>query len=125
MTKVVDDSVMDAALAKTATCVMLRVCSGDPANRAAAITNTLASVVLTAGDGNGDFTIANGDTNGRKVTMAQQADISVSASGTAAVVTLDDGTTMLLKTDLSSTLGLTSGGTVTVNAFDQEIADAA
>lgn len=125
MSKVVHDDVLDAALDKTATCVMMRVCSGNPADRAEAITNTLANVVLTAGDGNGDFTIADGDTSGRKVTVAQQADISVSATGTAAVVTLDDGTDMLLKTDLSSTLALTSGGTVTVNAFDQEIADAA
>lgn len=124
MTKFVLDASMDAFLADIATCTTLRVCSGDPADRAAAITATLASVTLTAGLGNGDYTAANGDTSGRKVTVSQQADITVSASGTTGHVTLDDGVTMRLKTSTSA-IALTAGGgaTVTVNAFDDEIAD--
>lgn len=121
-----NDDVMDAALAEVATSVMLRVCSGadNPADRAAAISATLASVALTPGAGNGDFTLANGDSNGRKLTVAQQTDISITASGDATIVTLDDGTALQYVTTCTSQ-SLTSGGTVTVPAWDIEIADPA
>jgi hypothetical protein len=121
MSKLVDDSIMDAGLnAVINNAVILRVCSGDPADRAAAVTNTLASVAINSGD----FTLANGDTSGRKYTLGQQADISISVSGTAATIVVDDGATLLTKTDVTPQ-ALTSGGTVTVNAYDHEIADAA
>lgn len=121
-----NDDVMDAALAKVATATTLRVCSGasNPADRAAAVTATLASVALTPGLGNGDFTAADGDVSGRKVTVAQQSDISISASGDATCVCLDDGTDLLYVTT-SVTQTLTAGGTVTVPAWDIEFADAA
>ena len=121
MSKLVDDSVMDAALNEVVNnAVILRVCSGDPADRSAAVTATLASVAINSGD----FSLANGDTSGRKSTLSQQVDIAISASGTAATVVVDDGTILLTKTDVTSQ-ALTSGGTVTVNAYDHEIADAA
>lgn len=126
VSKWANDDVMDAALAEVATSVMLRVCSGadNPADRAAAISATLASVALTPGAGNGDFTLANGDSNGRKLTVAQQTDISITASGDATIVTLDDGTALQYVTTCTSQ-SLTSGGTVTVPAWDIEIADPA
>ncbi len=122
MTILIADSVMDAALdaIENATSPVMHVCSGDPANRAAAITNSLADHTLTSGD----FTKANGDTSGRKVTCAQQADITIDSTGTAAHVCIIDSTELLLKTSCTSQ-SLTSGGTVTVPAFDYEIADAA
>lgn len=114
------DSVMDAALDKIATCNMLRVCSGasNPADRAAAVTATLASVALDSGD----FSKANGDASGRKVTVAQQANMSIGTSGDATCVVMDDGTTMLYVVP-ATTLSLTSGGFVTSPAFDIEFAD--
>lgn len=121
MSKLVDDSALDALLDEIATSTALRVCSGNPTSRAEAVTNTLATVAINGAD----FTKANGDTSGRKTTVAQQSDISITASGTAATICLDDGTTLLAKTDLSSTQAITSGGTVTTNAFDIEVADAA
>ncbi|MGB0972774.1 MAG: hypothetical protein ACPGVG_17720 [Mycobacterium sp.] len=122
MTILIADSVMDAALdaIENATSPVLHVCSGDPGDRAAVITNSLADHTLTSGD----FTKANGDTSGRKLTMSQQADIDIDATGTAAHVCIIDSSELLLKTTCTSQ-ALTSGGTVTVPAFDYEIADAA
>jgi hypothetical protein len=111
---------MDAALDEVATSVKLRVCSGSssPADRAAAISATLAEVTIDSGD----FSKANGDSSGRKTTVAQQANIDIDASGDATCVTLDDGTVLQYVTTCT-TQALTSGGTVTVPAWDIEIAD--
>lgn len=121
MAKKIHNDVLDAALAEIATAVRMVVTSAEPADFAGIAAVALADVTLTPGDGN-DFTIADGDTNGRKVTVAQQADIPIDASGTATHVCLDDGATLLLVTTCTSQ-ALTSGGTVTVPAFDDEIAD--
>ncbi len=123
MAKFANDSVMNAALAKIATGVILTVCSAQPTTYAeATATYKLADVALTAGDGNGDFTIADGDTSGRKVTILQQSNIPVDSSGTATHVAICDGSTVLLVTTCTSQ-SLTAGNTVTVPAFDDEIAD--
>lgn len=122
MAKAVADAVLDAALDKIATGIRLVVCSAEPANFAGIAAVALADVTLTAGDGNGDFTIADGDASGRKVTVSQQTDIPIDTTGTATHVVIDDGTTLLLVTTCTSQ-ALTSGGTVTVPAWDDEIAD--
>lgn len=123
MAKAIVDAVFDAALAKVATGTILTVCSAQPTNRTEAVTTyALADVTLTAGDGNGDYTIANGDTSGRKVTVAQQANISIDTSGTATHIAICDGSNLLLVTTCTSQ-ALTSGNTVTVPAFDFEILD--
>ena len=122
MAKAVHNGVLDAALDEVATAVTLTVTSAEPANYAGIAAVALASVTLTAGDGNGDYTIADGDTSGRKVTVAQQSAISITASGTATHVCLDDGVTLQYVTTCTSQV-LTSGGTVTVPAWDIEIAD--
>jgi hypothetical protein len=114
---------MDAMLAVIDNADTLTVCSGQPANEAGIAAVTLAAVALTPGAGNGDFTLANGDTNGRKLTTAQQTAISITASGDATHVVLDDGTNIYVTTCTTQTL--TSGGTVTVPAWDIEIADPA
>ena len=119
ITRFAHSSIMDAALDVIATSVMLRVCSGtnNPADRAGAIAATLADVVIDTSD----FTKANGDVSGRKVTVAQQANIPIDASGDASCVTLDDGTTVLYVIP-ATVQALTSGGSVTSPAFDIEIA---
>lgn len=124
MAKFVLDAAMDLALAKVATGTRLMVCSGQPANFAGIAAVALADVIMTAGDGNGDYTIANGDVSGRKLTVLQQSAIPIDSSGTATHVSIDDGSTLLLVTTCTSQ-ALTAGGTVTVPAFDLEIADAA
>lgn len=120
MGKSVSNAVLDAALDEIATCTRLDVTSdvGTPTD----LTNSLANVTLTAGDGNGDYVIADGDTSGRKITVSQQADIPITATGTALHVVLSLGGTIKLTTTCTSQ-ALTSGGTVTVPAFKDEIAD--
>ena len=118
MAKALSDAVLDAACTKIATATRQSVCSGEPANFAGIAAVLLASVVTDAGD----FTTANGDTSGRKVTVAQQADVSITASGTATHVAYDDGSALLAVTTCTSQ-ALTSGGTVTVPAHKFEFAD--
>lgn len=117
------DNFLDAASLGLSKCTTLYVCDSEPANQAAIAAATLASVSLTAGAGNGDYTVANGDTSGRKLTVLQQASISITGSGDASHIVLSDGTNLWITT--CTTQALTIGGTVTVNAFDAEIADAA
>jgi len=122
MAKFTDDSVLDAALAEIATATRMVVTSAQPANFAGIAAVALADVVLTAGLGGGDFTAADGDTSGRKVTVAAQSGVNVDASGDATHVCLDDGTT-LLQVTTCTTQTLTSGNTVNVPAYDIEFAD--
>jgi hypothetical protein len=121
MAKACSDAYMDAMLALIDDATTLHVCSGQPANFAGIAAVTLADVTLTAGAGNGDYTLANGDTNGRKLTVAQQSSVPIDSSGTATHVVLTDGTNIYVTTCTSQ--ALTSGGTVTVPAWDIEVAD--
>ena len=120
MAKWSNDSVMDAALDKIATSTQMIVCSSQPADRAAALAAALASTTMTGGD----FTKADGNASGRKVTMAQKANISVTASGTANHVALVDATSLIYVTTCTAQ-ALTSGNTVTVPTWKVEIADPA
>ena len=122
MGKSVANSVIDGALAVIATATRLDVTSDS--STPTGLTNSLAHVTLTAGNGNGSYTIADGDTSGRKVTIAQQSDISVTASGTANHIVLSLTGTILLTTTCTAQV-LTSGNTVTVPAFADEIASPA
>lgn len=122
MAKFTADAVLDAALDKIATCTRMVVTSGQPANFAGIAAVALADVTLTAGAGNGDYTKADGDTSGRKLTVAAQSSIPVDASGTATHVCLDDGTTLLHVTTMTSQ-AVTSGNTCNVAAYDVEFAD--
>lgn len=125
MAKYSADANMDAMLANIATCTLLTVCSTQPTTYAeASSTYKLADVTLTAGAGNGDYTLANGDTNGRKLTVAAQADVAIDSDGTAQHVALCTGSVLLYVTTCTSQ-ALTSGGTVSVPAWDIEVSDAA
>lgn len=121
MAKWASDSVMDAALDYIATSTLLTVCSAQPTTYAeASSTYKLADVVV---DGT-DFTKANGDTNGRKVTVAQQASMDIDDSGTATHVALSiSGSSTLVYVTTCTSQVLTSGGTVTVPVWDVEISD--
>lgn len=125
MTELADDSVMDGALDILATANAVHVCSGTPVDRAGAISASLATTALTVGAGAGDYTLANGDTDGRKLSLAQQADLTIDNSGTAAHLCYIDGTTLLRRVTVTGQ-ALTAGGTVTIPAHDiSEIGDPA
>lgn len=119
MAKKVSDAVLDGALDIIAAATEIYICTAEPADRAAAIATALIAAHTMA---SGDFSKANGDTSGRKVTVAEQANLSITASGTATHIVLCNGTVLILVTTCTSQ-ALTSGGTVTVPAFDDEIAD--
>ena len=122
MAKQSPNTTLDAMLDEIATCTRLVVCSAEPANFAGIAAVLLASVALTAGDGNGDYTIADGDVSGRKLTIAQQAAMAITNSGSANHIALDDGVTLKYVTTCTAQ-ALTSGGTVTAPAWDIEVAD--
>lgn len=82
----------------------------------------LANGALTGGD----FAKANGDTSGRKTTLAAKSGLSIHTTGTAThVATADAATKELRDVTTSTSQLLTSGGTVDTPAWDHEIGDAA
>ena len=121
MGKAAADVFIDGGLDRIDDCVTLTVCSAEPANFAGIAAIALAAVTLTAGDGNGDYTKANGDTSGRKLTVLQQTSLTIDSSGTATHIVIDDGVDIYVTTCTGQ--ALTAGGTVTVPAWDIEIAD--
>ena len=71
-----------------------------------------------------DLTQANGDTSGRKVTVAAQSSIGVGTTGNCNHASLvdTDNSKLLLVTEVTSQ-DLTSGNAASTNAFDDEIED--
>ncbi len=123
MAKYANTSVMDAALAKIATGIIVSVCNAQPTTYTeATATFKLASTALVAGNGNGDYTFAAGSISGRKVTMTAKSGVSVASSGTATHIAICDGSTLLYVTTCTSQV-LTAGNTVTIPAWKIEIAD--
>lgn len=128
MAKNVPDAELDKLLDGIALADELYVCTAEPANYAGIAAVALnAAFALTPGNGGGDFTIANGDTNGRKVTVSAQSSISANASGTANHVVLATGGVTDLIRLITTCPGqsVTSGNTMNTAAFDDEVADAA
>jgi hypothetical protein len=128
MGKAVPDAVLDAALDTIALADEMYVCSAEPADYAGiAAVLLIGPITLTPGDGNGDFTIANGDTNGRKITVGAQNGAEVINSGDADHVVLATGgaTDLLRYVTTCATQTVTDGNTANVGAWDVEIADPA
>ncbi len=120
MGKSVADAVLDAALNEIKNNVAaLHICSAEPTNY------TEATSTYDLGDKTPPaFTgPANGDTNGRKLTIDAITDGSVTATGTADHVALVTATVLYYVTTLSSSQSVTSGNTFTLTAWDIEIAD--
>ena len=117
MARYANEYVLDGLLDRAAEGTQLLVCVGQPIDRAAALASALASEALTGAD----FTKATGDVSGRKVTVAQQADLAITSSGEADHVALIDGTRLLYVTVCTPQV-LTAGGTITVPAWAIEVA---
>lgn len=100
------------------------LCAGEPTTYTEATdTNSLGNTTVTTGDGNGDYTIADGDTSGRKVDVAAQNGVSIGTSGTADHVAVTDGTSELLKVTTCPDQAVTSGNTADIAGFKTEVAD--
>ena len=120
MAKWVSTAVLDGALnvLKT-TATRMDVTAAQPADRAAVVANSLATVTVATGD----FTLAAGTgVSARKVTVVQKAGISVTATGTAGFVSMCDGVNLLYITTCTGQ-ALTSGNTMTFGTWSVEIGD--
>lgn len=121
MGKAAPDATLDALADYIDQSNIMHVCSAEPANYAGIAAVSLADVAMTPDT---DFTKANGDTNGRKVTVAAKSGVTVDNSGTANHVVLARSTDSTLRyvTTCTSQV-LTAGNTVNVPAWDIETAD--
>lgn len=121
MGKAAPDATIDSMFDYIDQCNIMHVCSAEPANYAGIAAVSLADVALTPDT---DFTKANGDTNGRKVTVAAKSAVPVDSSGTATHVVIARSTDSTLRYVTTCTSqALTAGNTVNIPAWDIEVAD--
>lgn len=120
MAKSVHNDVLDGALNIIKNNATLEiVCSAEPTTRAEAVTTyALADVAVTGTD----FTAADGDTNGRKLTVAAKSAVTIDASGNATHIAVVDGSRLLYVTTCTAQQ-LTAAGTVDIPTWKIEIAD--
>jgi hypothetical protein len=127
MGKLVDDAVLDAALDTVALADFINVCKAEPSDYTDAIQSTgemLARTAMVVGDGNGDYTISNGDASGRKIRMTAKNNINITNTGQAEHIALtDSGNSRLVLVTTCTAQQLTAGNTVSIPAWDDEIAD--
>ena len=119
MAKSVPDTVMDQMLSYIAACTRMDVVSD--VSTPTDLTNSLADVTMTAGDGN-DYTIAQGDAGAgsRKVTVAAKSGVTVDTSGTPRHVVLTLSSVIRLVTTCTGP-DLTASSTVDFPAWDFEL----
>lgn len=123
MAKFVPDSTLDGFLDTIINnATRVTICSTQPTTYTEAnATYALADVTIDSSD----FSKANGDTSGRKLTLAQQTGVTIDTSGTAQhVAILNVSGTALLAVTTCTSQAVTAGNTATINAFDIEISDA-
>lgn len=122
MAKWANDLMMDASLDYVANnAATMTVCSAQPTTRAEAITTyALADVAVASSD----FTKANGDTDGRKATVAEKTGVTIDATGTATHIAIVSASALLYVTTCTSQ-SLTQNNTVNFPAWDFEVGDPA
>lgn len=125
MGKKVHNTVLDAALNEVAKADQLIACDSEPVDYADATTLVsnggakLGSVAMASGD----FTISDGDTSGRKVTVAGKT-LSIDESGDVTHLALvDDAGSVLLHVTTFPTTSVSAGGSLSTNPYDEEIED--
>ena len=122
MAKWQNDLGLDAALDYFAASTILHVCSAQSANYAGIAALSLGSVAVDSGD----FAKADGDTSGRKLTIAAQSITAASASnaGTTlhAVLASTGDSTLRYVTTIPSQ-AITSRNPINVGSWKIEIAD--
>lgn len=106
----------------------MAVMSTSPANLAACTASTGNNVLARVAMTTADFTIADGDVSGKKVTVAQKTTIAVGTTGVPAYVVLYStvaSTGIHFWTTCSTSQALTStANTITIPAWDIEFRDA-
>ena len=123
MAKFADDDMIDASLNFLKTnCTRMFLCSQQPANYVEAnATYNLATFTMDSGNYTGP---ANGDANGRKLTVNQMSGVNATANGTAnhVVLGISSNTTIKYGTTCANQ-AVTTGNPIQINAWDIEIAD--
>jgi hypothetical protein len=120
MAKSAIPDMLDAALSYIRTSATKMVaCTAQPLTFADANTTMkLAEIVMAPAD----FTLANGVTSGRRVTVAAKANVAVATAGTANhVALLDVAGSKLLYVTTAPTQTLAAGSTVSFGTWDIEI----
>ena len=100
----------------------LTLCSQEPTSYTEAhSTYALADVALDTGDYTGPV---DGTVSGRKITVNQQADVPVDATGTGThVAIVDTNNSKLLLVSTCNSIQVTSGNNVTIPQFSWELRD--
>lgn len=121
MAKFIPDAALDLIADYVDQSNIMHLCSAQPANYAGIAAVSLADVALTPDT---DFTKANGDTSGRKVTVAAKNGVPIDTSGTGnhiAIASTGDSTLRFVTTCTSQ--AVTSGNTANFPAWDIETGD--
>lgn len=128
--KYANDAIMDAGLNEVKNnATLLTVCSQPPTTRTEAVsTFMLADIAIDSGDFTGP---ANGDTDGRKVTVGAQSGVTVDNSGIGTHIAIVDGIRLLYVTEeatvqhsgtaqagASTTITLAAGATATDDIYN-------
>ena len=124
MAKFVHDDALDAALAYIRdNANELVLLNADPGSTYSNAHSAYALGKITVDSS--DFTIANGDSSGRKITVTAQSSIGIGTTGNCNHIAINDtdNSKVLLVTTVTSQ-AVTSGNAASTNAFDDEIADA-
>lgn len=123
MAKFAHNDVLDAPWNYIKTnCTRQIACSAQPADFAGVAAVSVADVAMSAAD----FTLADGTTSGRKMTVAAKNGVAVDATATANhIVLVDDTNLKLLYVTTAANLALTAGAGNAVNfpAWSAEFAD--
>lgn len=122
MGKSVHDDVLDAALNYIdSNCTRMVLCSAQPTTYTEGnATYALADVTMAGGD----FTPGNGDSSGRKLTIAAKTGVTVDTTGTGThVCLLDVSNSKLLYVTTCTSQAVGAGGTVDFGSWKIEIAD--
>lgn len=113
------DANLDAALDRIATADRVIACAGQPADYSEATTNLGTGSGKKLGAVNcvtGDFTKADGDTSGRKITLATITGGTVDISDDADhIAFVDDGASELLQVNTCTLQTLTAGNGLSIN----------
>ncbi len=96
----------------------LYICTDEPANFAGIAAVEIGSVSLTEGDGNGDYTIGDGDTSGRKLTLSQQTVTPTDTDSVTHLVIADVVGSELLAVNTCTSYSVTNGVDVVVASYD-------
>ncbi len=109
------DAVMDGGPNYIKTnCTRVDVCTSEPANYAGIAAVTVGNYTVSSSD----FTLANGDVSGRKVTLGQKTGNNGTGTGAANFVVFSNGSSTLYGVINGDGDTINSGSPFTINAVD-------